>query len=83
MPLCLLTTEQQIKFKTQAEIRRYKTGEIIWSTSISGNQFLVVSGNVRLKEDGKPKSLDLLQKSLRKILFWGDKARNCREQQSD
>ncbi len=27
--------------------------------------------------------LDLLQKSLRKILFWGDKARNCREQQSD
>lgn len=57
LPLCLLTTEQQIQFKNQAEIRRYQTGEIIWSTGIPRNQFLVVSGNVRLKEEGKPKSL--------------------------
>ncbi|MBC6435646.1 cyclic nucleotide-binding domain-containing protein, partial [Nostoc sp. HG1] len=61
LPLCLLTTEQQIKFKNQAEVRRYKTGEIIWSTDIPGNQFLIISGNVRLREDGKSQSLATLK----------------------
>ncbi|MBN3958968.1 ABC transporter transmembrane domain-containing protein [uncultured Nostoc sp.] len=61
LPLCLLTTEQQIQFKTQSEIRRYKTGEIIWSTGIPGKQFLIVSGKVRLKENGKPNSLGTLE----------------------
>jgi len=47
-PLSLLTPEQQVQFKQQAEIRRYSLGEILWSTEQSGTQLLVVSGKVRL-----------------------------------
>ena len=61
LPLCLLTPEQQIEFKHQAQTRRYKTGEIIWSTDKPGSQFLVVSGSVRLSEEGKPKSIATLK----------------------
>ena len=60
LPLCLLSPEEQIKFKNQAENRLYMLGEIIWATdSLLGigdngakaktkSQFLVVSGRVRL-----------------------------------
>ncbi|MBH8555790.1 peptidase domain-containing ABC transporter [Nostocaceae cyanobacterium CENA357] len=61
LPLCLLTPQQQIQFKNQAETRQYKTGQIIWSTDIPGNQFLIISGNVRLREDGKAQSLATLK----------------------
>lgn len=57
LPLSLLSPEQQVKFKHQAETRRYGLGEIIWDTdSLNGEngssnfrgQFLIVSGKVRL-----------------------------------
>lgn len=58
LPLSLLSPEQQVKFKNQAETRRYMLGEIIWDTDLpstengstkrSGGQFLVISGKVRL-----------------------------------
>lgn len=59
-PFCLLTPEQQIKLKNQAETRNYQTGKIIWSTD-AGSQFLIISGNVRLREDGKSQSLATLK----------------------
>jgi ATP-binding cassette subfamily B protein len=60
LPLSLLTPEQQVKFKHQAETRRYGLGEIIWDTdspsgengSNSKGQFLIVSGKVRLVSQG-------------------------------
>ncbi|BAY66626.1 type I secretion system ATPase (plasmid) [Calothrix brevissima NIES-22] len=61
LPLCLLTPQQQIHLRNQAETRQYKTGEIIWSTEIAGNQFLIISGNVRLREEGKAKSIVTLK----------------------
>lgn len=60
LPLCLLAPEQQIKFKQQVQTCRYETGEIVWSTDRPGSQFLIISGNVRLREEGKPKSLAIL-----------------------
>lgn len=52
-PFCLLTPEQQIKLRNQAETRVYQIGKIIWSTEEPGSQFLITSGNIRLREDGK------------------------------
>lgn len=60
-PFCLLIPEQQIKLKNQAETRGYQTGVIIWSTDKPGSQFLIISGNVRLREDGKSQSLATLK----------------------
>jgi len=59
LPLCLLSPEQQVKFKNQAQTRRFMLGEIIWGTDSLGDdngtkaknarsQFLVISGKVRL-----------------------------------
>ncbi|MBW4427509.1 MAG: peptidase domain-containing ABC transporter [Nostoc desertorum CM1-VF14] len=61
LPLCLLTPQQQIQLRNQSETHEYKIGEIIWSTVIPGNQFLIISGNVRLREDGKAKSIATLK----------------------
>jgi ATP-binding cassette subfamily B protein len=47
-PLCWLSSEQQLQIKDQARLRHYRLGEVIWSTEMPGNQFLVLSGNVRL-----------------------------------
>jgi ATP-binding cassette, subfamily B, bacterial len=53
-PLCFLNPEQQIQFKTQAEVRRFKLGELLWSSETTGSQILILSGKVRLvSEDGK------------------------------
>ncbi|MFH7024356.1 MAG: peptidase domain-containing ABC transporter [Heteroscytonema crispum UTEX LB 1556] len=60
-PFCLLTPQQQIQLKNQAETRGYQTGVVIWSTDKPGNQFLIISGNVRLREEGKPQSLATLK----------------------
>ena len=53
-PLCWLSNEQQVRFKNQSQTRRYKLGEKIWSTDTAGEQCLVVSGKVRLREEGAP-----------------------------
>jgi ATP-binding cassette subfamily B protein len=60
LPLCLLSPEQQIQVRNQAEICRYNVGEVIWSTDSPPNQFLIILGNVRLSEDGKSKSVATL-----------------------
>jgi ATP-binding cassette subfamily B protein len=60
LPLCLLNPEQQIQVRNRAEICRYTVGNVIWSTDSPGSQFLIISGNVRLNEDEKSKSLATL-----------------------
>ncbi len=60
LPLCLLNPEQQIEVKNQKQIREYSVGNVIWSTDSPGNQFLIISGKVRLREDGKSKALATL-----------------------
>jgi len=50
-PFSWLSPEQQIQFKNQAETRSYSLGEKIWSTDSSRDQFLVVSGKVRLRTE--------------------------------
>ncbi|MGG6269372.1 type I secretion system permease/ATPase [Leptolyngbya sp. AN03gr2] len=47
-PLCFLNPEQQVQFKTKAEVRRYKLGEVLWSSEDTGVQLIVLSGKVRL-----------------------------------
>ncbi|MBD0344690.1 MAG: hypothetical protein ICV63_07620, partial [Coleofasciculus sp. Co-bin14] len=59
-PLCLLSPEQQVQFRNQAKITRYTLGEKIWSTETPGEQFVVVAGKVRLREEGQRKPLATL-----------------------
>lgn len=60
LPFCLLSHEQQIQFRNQANTCCYPAGEEIWRTDSPGNQFLIISGNVRLREEGKTKPLAIL-----------------------
>lgn len=60
VPLRLLNPEQQIEVRNQLQIRHYSVGNTIWSTDSPGNQFLIISGKVRLREDGKYESLATL-----------------------
>ncbi len=60
LPLCLLSPDQQIQVINQAQTDCYTVGNLIWSTDSPGNQFLIISGNVRLREDGKSKALATL-----------------------
>lgn len=60
-PLCLLNPEQQVQFKNQAQTCRYKLGEKIWSTDSPNYQFVVVSGKVRLREEGAAQPLATLE----------------------
>ncbi|MEA5551612.1 type I secretion system permease/ATPase [Anabaena cylindrica UHCC 0172] len=59
-PLCWLTPEQKTQLKNQSEIRQYKLGEKIWSQAAGDNQFFIVTGKVRLRDDVS-KSLATLQ----------------------
>jgi ATP-binding cassette subfamily B protein len=53
-PLSLLSPEQQVKLKQEADVRRYSLGEMIWATDTPGYQLLVLSGKVRLvPEEGQ------------------------------
>jgi ATP-binding cassette subfamily B protein len=60
-PLVFLTAEQQVQFKDQVQIRRYQLGEKIWSTESPGEQFVIVAGKVRLREEGAAKPLATLE----------------------
>lgn len=54
LPLSLLSPEQQVQFKQQAEVRKFSIGETLWSTDSPGSQILVLGGKVRLvPEEGK------------------------------
>ena len=50
-PLSFLSPEQQIQFKTKAEIRRCKLGELLWSDETPDVQIIVLVGKVRLVAD--------------------------------
>ncbi|HEY9671428.1 MAG TPA: peptidase domain-containing ABC transporter [Waterburya sp.] len=60
-PLGFLSPEQQVRFKNQAQIRRYTLGGKIWSTDTPGEQFVVVAGKVRLREEGVRQPLSTLE----------------------
>lgn len=60
-PLCLLLPDQQVRLRNQAQTCRYKLGEKIWSTETPGEQFFLVSGKVRLREEGAAKPLATLE----------------------
>lgn len=50
-PLSSLTPEQQVRFKDQADLRRYRLGNPIWGDENSGEMVLIVAGKVRLVTD--------------------------------
>lgn len=50
LPLSLLSHEQQTQFRNQAHTCLYTSGTVIWCTDSPGDHFLIISGNVRLKE---------------------------------
>jgi len=56
-PQCFLNPEQQIKFKSSRDLSTL--GEKIWSTIVP-KTVLVVSGKVRLREEGADKPLATL-----------------------
>src|SRR5690349_12744044 len=60
-PLGFLSPEQQVRFKNQAQIRRYTLGGKIWSTDTPREQFVVVAGKVRLREGGVRQPLSTLE----------------------
>lgn len=60
-PLCWLTPEQQSQVRNQSETQLFRLGEKIWPKEAVGYQFLIVSGKVRLREEGVGKSLVALQ----------------------
>jgi ATP-binding cassette, subfamily B, bacterial len=47
-PLSSLTPEQQVRFKDQADLRRYRLGNPIWGDENSDEMVLIVAGKVRL-----------------------------------
>ncbi|MBD2019647.1 peptidase domain-containing ABC transporter [Leptolyngbya sp. FACHB-36] len=53
-PLSLLNSEQQVQFKREAEIRRCNLGEMLWSTEVTDQLILVISGKVRLVPEEGP-----------------------------
>lgn len=47
-PLSFLTPEQQVRFKDQADLRRYRLGNPIWGDENADEILLIVAGKVRL-----------------------------------
>jgi ATP-binding cassette subfamily B protein len=60
-PFCFVLPDQQVRLRNQARTYRYKLGEKIWSTESPGEQFFLVSGKVRLREEGAAKPLATLE----------------------
>ncbi len=60
-PLCWLTPEQQSQLQNQSETLLFRLGEKIWSREAVGYQFLIISGKVRLREEGVGKPLVALE----------------------
>jgi HlyB family type I secretion system ABC transporter len=60
-PLSWLNAEEQSELKQQAEIHNYKLGEKIWSQKLGGDQFFIVAGKVRLREEEENKTVATLQ----------------------
>ncbi|TAF09225.1 MAG: type I secretion system permease/ATPase [Nostocales cyanobacterium] len=60
-PLCWFTPEQQTELKNQSEVRQYQLGEKIWSQETGGFQFFIVTGKVRLRQEGVSKPVATLE----------------------
>jgi len=60
-PFSYLSSSEQIRFRNQGETLTYELGEKIWSTEAQGEQFLIVAGKVRLREEGVAKALATLE----------------------
>jgi ATP-binding cassette subfamily B protein len=63
-PLNLLNSEQQIQFREAAQVGHYSIGEVLWSSRSPGNQFLIISGKVRLVQEPGQSVLESGQKVL-------------------
>ena len=50
-PLSHLTSEQQVRFKNQADLRRYRLGEPIWGDENADEVILILAGKVRLVDE--------------------------------
>lgn len=60
LPFCLLSPQAQIEVRNQARIHQYSIENVIWSTDSPGKQFLIISRNVRLRENETSESLATL-----------------------
>ncbi|MEM7580464.1 MAG: peptidase domain-containing ABC transporter, partial [Cyanobacteria bacterium P01_A01_bin.80] len=60
-PLCWLSEEQKILLQSQSDILDFRLGEKIWYQEAVGYQFLIVSGKVRLREEGIGKPIAALE----------------------
>lgn len=59
-PFCWLTDAEKSLLQQQAEVRQYRIGEKIWSSAAGGNQFLMITGKVRLRQEKEGKALTAL-----------------------
>jgi ATP-binding cassette subfamily B protein len=60
-PFSLLRADEQVRLRNQAQTRRYKLGEKIWSTDSSEAQFFLISGKIRLREEDVRQPLATLE----------------------
>ena len=60
-PLSWLSEEQQILLQNQSDILDFRLGEKIWYQEAIGYQFFIVSGKVRLREEGIGKPIATLK----------------------
>jgi len=60
-PLSWLNDEQKTYIKNQSDILNFRLGEKIWNQEVAGYQFLIVSGKVRLREEGIGKPIAALK----------------------
>lgn len=56
-PLSFLTPEQQVRFKDQADLRRYRLGNPIWGEENADEMILIVAGKVRLVTEDNQSNL--------------------------
>lgn len=57
-PLSLLTDEQKLHFREQAQLSRHTRGEILWSSQAPGSQLLLLAGKVRLVQEKGTSALE-------------------------
>ncbi len=60
-PLSWLNPEQQNLLQNQSDILDFRLGEKIWYQETAASQFLIISGKVRLREEGVGKPIATLE----------------------
>jgi HlyB family type I secretion system ABC transporter len=61
LPFRSLSNEQKIQFRSHAKIQHYNFGQIVWSAEGPKGLFLLIAGQVRLREKGKLNSTTLTE----------------------